>query len=197
VDFSFRNFIDDVKIGVMYDVRVTHKSIGQTNEQWEKNREIFAEKYEDVLPVKIKKDVNKNSNLKILIFENDFYRCENLLTTLKKIKFTPSFCGAIYDEKIIKKLKLNNVKSFNINEPCGYKLGDGKWGFNNPNGFIPAEVNKLYKISEVNFDIIHVFDENLSPMVKGLYPNSDIFLQNKTYNSEDELINDYNNFLNG
>ena len=197
VDFSFRNFIDDVKIGVMYDVRVTHKSIGQTNEQWEKNREVFAEKYKEVLPVKIKKDVNKNSNLKILIFEYDFYRCENLLTILKKIKFTPSFCGMIYDEKIIKKLKINNVKSFNINEPCGFKLGDGKWGFNNPNGFIPAEVNKLYKISEVNFDIIHVFDENLLPMVKGLYPNSDIFLQNKTYNSEDELINDYNNFLNG
>ena len=58
-------------------------------------------------------------------------------------------------------------------------------------------MNKLYKISEVNFDIIHVFDENLLPMVKGLYPNSDIFLQTKTYNSEDELIKDYNNFLNG
>jgi hypothetical protein len=103
----------------------------------------------------------------------------------------------IYDEKIIKKLKLNNVKSFNINEPCGYKLGDGKWGFNSPNGFVLAEANKLYKISEVNFDIVHVMDDNILPIVKSLYPNSDIFLQNKSYDSEDELINDYNNFLNG
>ena len=84
--------------------------MGATNEQWEKNREVFAEKYKEVLPVKIKKDVNKNSNLKILIFENDFYKCENLLTTLKKIKFTPSFCGMVYDEKIIKKLKLIMLK---------------------------------------------------------------------------------------
>jgi hypothetical protein len=77
------------------------------------------------------------------------------------------------------------------------KLGDGKWGFNSPNGFVLAEANKLYKISEVNFDIIHVMDDNMLPIVKSLYPNSDIFLQNKSYNSEDELINDYNNFLNG
>ncbi len=48
VDFSFRNFIEDVKIGVMYDVRVTHKSIGQTNEQWEQNRIKFAEKHKDL-----------------------------------------------------------------------------------------------------------------------------------------------------
>ena len=197
VDFSFRNYIEGVNIGVIYDVRITHKSIGQTNDQWEKNRELFAENNKNSLPIKIKKEVNKNSNLKILVFENDFYKCENLLSTLKKIKFTPSFCGMIYDEKIIKKLKLNNVKSFNINEPCGYKLGDGKWGFNSPNGFVPAETNKLYKISEVNFDIIHVMDDNVLPIVKSLYPNSDIFLQNKSYNSEDELINDYNNFLNG
>jgi hypothetical protein len=197
VDFSFRNYIEGVNIGVIYDVRITHKSIGQTNDQWEKNRELFAENNKNLLPIKIKKEVNKNSNLKILVFENDFYKCENLLSTLKKIKFTPSFCGMIYDEKIIKKLKLNNIKSFNINEPCGYKLGDGKWGFNSPNGFVPAEANKLYKISEVNFDIVHVMDDNILPIVKSLYPNSDIFLQNKSYNSEDELINDYNNFLNG
>ena len=32
VDFSFRNYLEGVKIGVMYDVRITHKSIGMTNE---------------------------------------------------------------------------------------------------------------------------------------------------------------------
>ena len=67
VDFSFRNFIDDVKIGVMYDLRVTHKSIGQTNEQWEKNREIFAEKYKDVLPIKVKRNLTLESPLKVLL----------------------------------------------------------------------------------------------------------------------------------
>jgi GT2 family glycosyltransferase len=44
VDFSFRNHLEGVKIGVMYDVRITHKSIGMTNEQWEKNREDICRK---------------------------------------------------------------------------------------------------------------------------------------------------------
>jgi len=31
VDFCFRNYIKDVNIGVLFNIRVTHKSIGQTN----------------------------------------------------------------------------------------------------------------------------------------------------------------------
>ena len=30
VDFCFKNYLDGVKIGVIYDVRITHKSIGMT-----------------------------------------------------------------------------------------------------------------------------------------------------------------------
>ena len=44
VDFCFRNYIKDVKIGVLFNIRVTHKSIGQTNEQWELNRQEFSNK---------------------------------------------------------------------------------------------------------------------------------------------------------
>jgi len=38
VDFCYTNFQKEVSIGVVYDIRITHKSIGQTNEQWELNR---------------------------------------------------------------------------------------------------------------------------------------------------------------
>ena len=68
VDFSFRNYLEGVKIGVFYDVRITHLSVGQTNEQWEKNRVEFAERYQDNLPILIptyfnKKEVKKNEPL--------------------------------------------------------------------------------------------------------------------------------------
>jgi hypothetical protein len=53
VAFSFSNHLEGVKIGVTYDVRVTHLSIGQTNDQWEKNRILFSEKYKDNLPTKL------------------------------------------------------------------------------------------------------------------------------------------------
>jgi len=68
VDFCFRNLLEDVKIGVFYDVRITHKSIGMTNEQWEKNRQQFVKTYQDKLPVLlptnfIKKPVKNNEPL--------------------------------------------------------------------------------------------------------------------------------------
>lgn len=59
VDFCFRNFLEGVKVGVFYDVRITHKSIGMTNEQWEQNRQQFAETYKDKLPVLLPTSFNK------------------------------------------------------------------------------------------------------------------------------------------
>jgi len=35
IPFCFENHIEGVKVGVITNIRITHKSIGQTNEQWE------------------------------------------------------------------------------------------------------------------------------------------------------------------
>lgn len=51
--FCLPNYLDDVKIGITTQIRVTHLSIGQTNEQWEKNRQLFSEKYDKFLPIDI------------------------------------------------------------------------------------------------------------------------------------------------
>ena len=53
--FCFPNFLDGVKIGVTFNNRVTHLSIGQTNQQWEINRVKFSEKYKNSLPMDITK----------------------------------------------------------------------------------------------------------------------------------------------
>ena len=44
VDFCFSNYLSGTKIGVCTDIKITHLSIGKTNDEWEKNRVIFAEK---------------------------------------------------------------------------------------------------------------------------------------------------------
>ena len=196
VDFSFRNFINGVKIGVMYDVRVTHKSVGATNEQWEKNREVFAKKYENILPIKVKRNIDKNCDLRVLVFGKEYDKSENLLSHLKKLNLSVGFCAEIKDDKITKKIKLKNITLYNINEPCGFKLGDGQWGFNTNNGFVKTEINKLYKIKELNYDLIHLVDKDLKDLVVSLYPKCDIFYNEKEYNSEEELINDYKQFYN-
>ena len=57
IDFTFNNHINDVKVGVVFDVRVIHKSIGQTNQQWEDNRKQFVEIYKEHLPYNLNPEI--------------------------------------------------------------------------------------------------------------------------------------------
>lgn len=58
IDFCFRNKLAGVSIGVIFDVKVTHKSIGETNDEWEKNRVLFVEKFTDKLPFNITPEID-------------------------------------------------------------------------------------------------------------------------------------------
>jgi glycosyltransferase involved in cell wall biosynthesis len=51
--FCVDNYINGVKIGVISNIPITHLSIGQTNNQWELNREKFIEKFNESLPLNI------------------------------------------------------------------------------------------------------------------------------------------------
>ena len=57
VDFTFKNFLDGVKVGVVTNIRLTHKSVGQTNEEWEKNRVKFVEENSTYLPASVDVEV--------------------------------------------------------------------------------------------------------------------------------------------
>ena len=203
VDFSFRNFIEGVKIGVMYDVRVTHKSIGQTNEQWEKNREVFAEKYKDVLPVKVKRNLTIDSPLKVLLsclFFKTFTGSEmyvyELARGLKKLNCDVTVLSDI-DGDLSKLAQQQGIKVLPFSSPPGFKLGDGKWGLNTPQGVTPSQPNMMYKVSEVNFDIIHTQHTPITNQMCQMYPNVDkistihsevIYLENPVI---DETIKKY------
>ena len=58
LDVNFEEFLLDplnpFGQGVITNIRLTHKSIGMTNEQWETNKNTFATKYSDFLPLKVK-----------------------------------------------------------------------------------------------------------------------------------------------
>lgn len=53
ISFCFKNFIEGINIGVTTDIRILHKSVGQTNDQWERSRLQFVEKYKDDLPLDV------------------------------------------------------------------------------------------------------------------------------------------------
>jgi glycosyltransferase involved in cell wall biosynthesis len=198
VDFSFRNFIDDVKIGVMYDVRVTHKSIGQTNEQWEKNREIFAEKYKDVLPVKVKRNLTINSPLKVLLsclFFKTFTGSEmyvyELSRGLKKLNCDVTVLSDI-NGPLSKLAQQQGIKVLPFTNPPGYKLGDGKWGYSTPQGFQATTPNVMYKTSEVDYDIVHTQHTPVTTQICQMYPNIDKIstIHSEVISLENPIIND-------
>jgi glycosyltransferase involved in cell wall biosynthesis len=179
VDFSFRNYIKDVRIGVIYDVRVTHKSIGQTNDQWEKNRGVFAEKYKDILPVKVKRNLTINSPIKVLLsclFFKTFTGSEmyvyELARGLKKLNCDVTVLSDI-NGPLSKIAQQQGIKVLSFSDAPGYKLGDGKWGLNTPQGSQPSQPNVMYKVGEVHYDIIHTQHLPVTNQMCQMYPNID------------------------
>ena len=177
VDFSFRNFIEDVKIGIIYDVRVTHKSIGQTNDEWEQNRIKFAEKHKDNLPVKIKRNLTLDSPIKVLLsslFFKTFTGSEmyvyELARGLKSLNCDVTVLSDI-EGPLSKIANQQGIKTLSFSNPPGYKLGDGKWGLNTPQGVVTSQPNTMYKMSDVHFDIAHVQHNPISKQICEMYPN--------------------------
>lgn len=197
VDFTFRNYLEGVKIGVIYDVRITHKSIGQTNEQWEINRRKFAETNKEHLPNKVKINVLINDDFKVLVCHDVFDECKSLINSLLDKNIKVMYLGNLLSQNEIKEYKSRNIQFYNKKEPYGYKLGDGRWGAETPNGKFVSERGKLYKIKEFDCGIIHTLNQESSNFVSQLYPNIKTVTTDRENNNILELINKYENILNG
>lgn len=187
VAFCFENFLKGVKVGVITNIRITHKSIGQTNQQWEDNKQLFANKYSVYLPAKVPFD--KNKKLKILIsclFFKTFTGSELYVYELAKglkslghsVTVLSQIGGPLTD--MAKKL---GIRCVTFEQAPGFKLGDGKWKFNSSEGFKPSIENILYRISEVDFDIIHMQHKPVAERMIQFYPEID-----KVYSIHSEVI---------
>lgn len=187
IPFCFENHISGVKVGVITNIRITHKSIGQTNEQWEKNRILFSEKYKDNLPTKLPFD--PTSRIKVLLsclnfrtFTGSELYVFELAKELKKLNCSVTVLSQIGGPLTDMAKKLG-IKCLSFEEAPGFKLGDGKWGFNTQEGFKPSTENVLYRISEVDFDIIHMQHKPVAERMIQFYPEI-----NKIYSIHSEVI---------
>jgi len=174
IAFCYRNYLEDVKVGVITNIRITHKSIGQTNQQWEDNRQFFIQKYGENLPSKIPFDTNKR--LKVLLscisFRNftgsELYVFELAKSLIKlncSVTVLSQIGGPVTD--MAKKL---GIKCVSFENAPGFKVGDGQWGMNTPEGFKPSTPNMLYRISEVDYDILHFQHKPVAERVLSMYP---------------------------
>jgi len=163
VNFCYRNFLEGVKIGVITNIRVTHKSIGVTNEQWEKNRQLFSEKYSKELPSKI--GYLPNEELSVIISNSS---------------------------NLISKFKGEKLVNFSTSNPIGFKIGDGKFMINTQNGSQPSQVGQYYKTTEPKIDVIISSSLDEVRMCEFLYPNV-LQIYNKINENNFNIISDYCN----
>lgn len=187
IGFCFKNQIEGVKVGVISNIRITHKSIGQTNEQWEENKNLFAQKYRENLPTKIPFDPNRK--LKVLIsclFFRGFTGSElyvyELAKSLTKLNCSVTILSQIGGPLTDMAKKLG-IKCVSFENAPGFKLGDGQWGMNTPEGFKPSTPNALYRVSDVDYDIIHIQHKPVAERILNMYPEL-----NKIYAIHSEVI---------
>ena len=187
IPFCFENHLEGVKIGVITNIRLTHKSIGQTNDQWEQNRLLFAEKYKDNLPVKLPFDPQKK--LKVLIsclFFRTFTGSELYVYELAKSLLKQNCDVTVMSQiggPLTDMAKRAGIKCLSFEQAPGFKMGDGVWTFDVGNGKQLSTPNMMYRISDVNFDIIHMQHKPVAERMIQFYPEID-----KIYSIHSEVI---------
>ena len=150
-----------------------------TNEAWNANRIKFAEKFKDQLPVNIKRVLRKDEKLKVLIgclnFNNytgsELYVFE-LAKGLVEQGCEVSICSTI-GNPLAQIAKQMGIKLYPLQEPPGFKLGDGQWKLKTANNEeIVSNPKTLYKVADVNFDVIHLNHKPVTEHLIRMYPNT-------------------------
>jgi hypothetical protein len=182
VYFSVENFQSGVKIAVTHDIRVTHKSIGMTNEKWEENRIKFSEEFKDFLPIKItpKIDYSKLSN-------NKFNKKHNLIVQTKSnVDITNNFI-----ENLSKLNLISNLNIFLISNEHNYEELK-KINYENVRIF-EGYFNNLNK----NLSILK-WDENFTNDIKNgliFFSTDDIVILNDVFTSMEKIYQKEKNIL--
>jgi len=187
IPFCFENFLEGVKLGVITNIRITHKSIGATNQQWEENRQLFEQKYKDNLPSKISFDPQRK--IKVLLsclFFRTFTGSElyvyELARQLQKLNCDVTVLSQI-GGALTDMAKRNGIKVLSFEQAPGFKMGDGTWGFTTEKGFEASKPNMMYRVSEAPFDIIHMQHKPVAERMMQFYPEVE-----KVYSIHSEVI---------
>lgn len=181
ITFCFENYLKGVKVGVSTLIRVNHKSIGQTNESWEKNRQIFSENFKENLPITIKKVLRKGQKLRVLIgclaFKGHTQEDTDVLDLIKELIKKDCDVSVVsnIEKRMFNTLKTLGVKMYSLNEPPGFKLGDGKWFLKNADGNDnQSQPNTLYKLGDFNYDVLHLISKPVIDHISRLFPDTNI-----------------------
>jgi len=159
ISFCLDNYLEDINIGVITSIRILHKSIGQTNQSWEDNRQKFINQYD--LPIKYVSE----DKLKVLIccqFFNNYTGSEvsnyELSRELVKLGCDVTIISSIVGNPLYQKAIDNGVKVYSFTNLPNYALDqEGKFNFIK---------------NEAEFDVIHINHKPIGEVILQLYPNT-------------------------
>jgi hypothetical protein len=197
--FCYENYLEGVKVGVITNVRMTHKSIGMTNEQWEKNRKLFVQKFSSTLPTKVAFDSNKKikvllSSISFRTFTGSEVYVYELARSLQKQNCQVTVLSQI-GGPLTTLARKEGIKCVSFDEAPGFKMGDGKWAYVSPEGKQEvSQPNLMYKVSEVDFNIILCQHKPVVERILNMYPTIDkictIHSEVMSKNLEDPIVDD-------
>lgn len=179
LSFCIPNYLDGCNIGVTTDLRILHKSVGMTNEQWEFNRNKFIDKYYMDLPVSI-----------LPIF-NDF----NLM-----LENNPKVTVIIPTKNNFKYIS-NNIQSWkNVVKYSNYEIimadtGSDESVIEQYNSFLCSRIKLIkydyYNFAKINNDVVknHVSED--TELI--LFCNDDVTLLNDALSRCVEIYNEHKN----
>ena len=177
VTFCVENKLLNCKIGVITKIRINHMSMGETNVEWEENRKLFVKNNDQSLPL-IVNETFENRKLKVLLgcmnyngltgSEISTFELSKSLKENGCDVHVYSNIGGILEKKATKL----GIKLHPLDTPPGYKKGDGNWMLNVNGKAVPSDKNKLYKIKDINFDIIQINHQPIGKALLNLFPNN-------------------------
>lgn len=140
IDFSFGNHLLGVNVGVMFDVRITHLSIGMTNDKWESNRELFIDKFKENLPYDYVPKINipkidshkHNGRINIIVqSQGDSKIFQSLYNNIKSFDLENVIFNVILNEEKLESFTDINYDDVKINsgyfDSLGQNLSILKW----------------------------------------------------------------------
>lgn len=175
LSFCVPNYLDGCNLGVTTAIRILHKSIGQTNQEWENNREQFVLKYKDELPITI-----------YPTFEDNFIS----LSTQPKV-------SVIIPTKNHASILIKNINSWNdlVNYE-NYEIiiadtGSDEETINKYNEILSDKVKLVrynyYNFGKINNDVVKNYVSEDTELI--LFCNDDIKLINDTLSRCIEVYN--------
>jgi len=160
LSFCVDNFLDDVLIGVTTDIRILHKSIGETDNNWEENRKKFIDEYKDDLPIREIPD-----KLRVLIccqYFRNYTGSEisnyELAKGLKEIGCDVTVVSTQVGDPVETKAKKAGINVYQIS--------------NAPNYQVTPDSKLQFVKNHAEFDILHINHKPIGEMILQMYPNT-------------------------